>query len=221
MATKRKNIAPQDARSRILAAGLEAFSSIGFEGASLRQIATLADVQHQLVVYHFKTKDILWREVISFVLEKNEQTREPSYWIDKLKHEEPASVLGDMVHALVAFTAQYPEFTRLVTFEGQTDSERLRWLLKTHVRPYYKLFTNTIMVAQKAGVARAGDPGQLFYALIGLVTMGLVSAHEYRIMTGKDPSSPKEIEKLIDLAYDVLCPGHAIPKGVGDSHMDR
>jgi len=49
----------------------------------------------------------------------------------------------------------------------------------------------------------------------------MVSAHEYRIMTGKELSSPKEIEKLIDLAYDVLCPGHAIPKGAGDSHIDR
>lgn len=212
MTEKRKHTVAQDARSRILDAALQAFASVGFEGASLRQIATLADVQHQLVVYHFKTKDILWCEVVANVLEKNGQSREPSYWADRLKHDEPAAVLLDMVRALVMFTAQYPEFTRLVSFEGQADSERLRWLLKNHVRPYYKLFTTTVSVAQKAGVARKGDPGQLFYALLGLVTMGLVSAHEYRIMTGKDPSSPKEIEKLIALAYDVLCPGHAIPK---------
>ena len=48
-----------DGRSRILVAALHVFATSGFEGSSLRQIARHAGEMHQLVVYHFKTKDEL------------------------------------------------------------------------------------------------------------------------------------------------------------------
>ena len=52
-----------DARTRIMDAALEAFSTVGFSGSSLRKIAVAAGVQHQLIVDYFKTKDALWQAV--------------------------------------------------------------------------------------------------------------------------------------------------------------
>jgi TetR/AcrR family transcriptional regulator len=37
----------------------EAFSTMGFEGASLRSVAKDAGVPHQLAIYYFKTKEEL------------------------------------------------------------------------------------------------------------------------------------------------------------------
>jgi AcrR family transcriptional regulator len=50
-------------RDRILKIAEQVFADTGFDGASLRQIATVADVPVTLISYHFKSKLNLYREV--------------------------------------------------------------------------------------------------------------------------------------------------------------
>lgn len=193
---------PGEGRSRILRAAREIFSTSGFDGASLRQIANHAGVQHQLVVYHFKTKDALWREVISSFFENLGEGRRR--WLAIRDAEGAAAALRALVREFVIFTARQPEYHRIATFEGRADNERLRWLLEEHVRPFYELSTGLIAEAQKVGATRAGQPGQIHYALIGLITTRFIFGPEYRIMTGIDPFSRDEIKNVIDLAWDFL-----------------
>jgi TetR/AcrR family transcriptional regulator len=196
--------APQeDGRSRILAAALEAFSTSGFEGASLRQIADRAGAMHQLVVYHFKTKEALWRAVITSILD--DEFERFTGWRAQLKASNPGQALRTLVREFVRFTARRPEFHRIATFEGRADNDRIRWLIEIYMRPYFEFSTGLIRDAQAAGAARPGDPGQLHYAVIGLVTTSFVFAHEYRTMTGLDPFDLAEIEKITNLACDFLC----------------
>ena len=192
----------EDGRTRILASALEVFSTSGFEGASLRQIADRAGVMHQLVVYHFKTKEALWRAVMTSMLDDNVKLF--TVWRARLADVGPAQAVRTMVREFVLFTARQPEFHRIATFEGRTDNDRIRWLLETYVRPYFEFSTSLIRDAQAVGAARPGDPGQLHYAVIGLVTTSSIFAHEYRAMTGLEPFDPLEIEKVVNLACDFL-----------------
>jgi TetR/AcrR family transcriptional regulator len=201
-ASKTANIL--DGRSRILAAALPVFATSGFEGSSLRQIAQHAGVQHQLVVYHFKTKDALWREVVSSIFEQSWRERGLSYWAEKVRIQGAANALREMLRAFALFTARRPELHRLLSFEGQADSERLDWLIETYIRPHYEISTAAIRAAQKAGMASAGDPGRLHYAVIGVITTSLVFSKEYRRMTGLDPFLPAEVEKAVELASGLL-----------------
>ncbi len=192
----------EDGRTRILASALEVFSTSGFEGASLRQIADRAGVMHQLVVYHFKTKEALWRAVMTSMLDDNAKLF--AVWRARLAEVGPAQALRTMVREFVLFTARQPEFHRIATFEGRADNDRIGWLLDTYVRPYFEFSTSLIRDAQAVGAARPGDPGQLHYAVIGLVTTSFIFAHEYRAMTGLEPFDPLEIEKVVNLACDFL-----------------
>jgi TetR/AcrR family transcriptional regulator len=192
----------EDGRSRILTAALDVFSTAGFEGASLRQIADRAGVMHQLVVYHFKTKEALWQAVITAIL--GDTAERFAAWQARRAADSPAEALRTMVRQFVLFTAGRPEFHRIVTFEGRADNARIRWLIETYIRPYFEFSTGLIRAAQAAGAARPGDPGQLHYAVIGLATHSFVFAHEYRATTGLEPFDPAEIEKVIDLACDFL-----------------
>ena len=193
-----------DGRARILAAALDIFAIAGFEGSSLRQIAQHAGLQHQLVVYHFKTKDALWRQVVSSIFEEASRQQSLLHWAERVRVAGPADALREMLQAFALFTAKRPEFHRLLSFEGQADSDRLAWLLETFVRPHYEISTRAIRAAQDAGVARPGDPGRLHYAVIGVITTPLVFATEYRRMTGIDPFLPAEVEKVVGLAADLL-----------------
>jgi AcrR family transcriptional regulator len=193
-----------DGRSRILAAALQVFAISGFEGSSLRQIAQHAGLQHQLVVYHFKTKDALWREVVSSIFEDSWREQGLSHWADKVEVLGAAEALREMLRAFALFTARRPELHRLLSFEGQADSERLDWLMETYIRPLYEFSTAAIQAAQKVGMASAGDPGRLHYAVIGVITTGIVFSKEYHRMTGLDPFSQAEVEKVVELACRVL-----------------
>src|SRR5260370_2580964 len=50
-----------ETRASILNAAIAEFAERGFEGASIRAIADRLDLQHPLITYHYRSKDILWR----------------------------------------------------------------------------------------------------------------------------------------------------------------
>jgi hypothetical protein len=72
------------------------------------------------------------------------------------------------------------------------------------VRPHYEISTAAIRAAQEAGQAHAGDPGRLHYAVIGIITQGLVFAEEVRRMTRLNPFAPQELERTVELACRLL-----------------
>lgn len=193
-------------RERIISAARDVFSESGFEGASLRQIAGRADVQHQLVVYHYKTKDLLWRATLASLLTGGD--RLAGEWLRTLEKEGPLPALRQMIREFIQFVARHPEYHRIVTFEGRTDNERLRWLIKNYNQPFYDISTHLIREAQARGAIRAGHPGQLHYAMIGLVSTSFVFAPEYSLMTGLAPFEAAQVESVINLACDLF----AIPK---------
>src|SRR5260370_37704160 len=143
---------PSKGRTLILTAALHVIGGSGFEGLGLRQIADQAGVLHQLVVYHFKSKDALWREVVASIFVESRQELDIAYWAERATTVGPAQALREMFHAFATFTARHPEFHRLLSFEGQVESERLNWLLETYVRPYYEISTAAILAAQQLGV---------------------------------------------------------------------
>src|SRR4051812_49867198 len=50
-----------ETQASILNAAIAEFAERGFEGASIRAIADRLGLQHPLITYHYRTKDILWR----------------------------------------------------------------------------------------------------------------------------------------------------------------
>ncbi len=195
-----------DNRTRVLMAAQEAFSTKGFEGVSLREIASNANVMHQLVVYHFKTKDGLWRAVMEFLLAQLRDYRTRS---GDLKHLPPGAALRLGVRSFVQFTAHCPQFHRIWSLEAQSDSPRSRWLIETYVKPQFESSIRLIRAAQQAGSARSGDPARLHYGFIGLVTTTFVFSREVRDVAGIDPFLPEEIDAVDRLAADFfgLTPG--------------
>jgi len=59
-----------DTRDRILDAAAAEFADHGFEGASTRNVAVNAGVQHPLLTYHFESKEGLWRAALTSLNER-------------------------------------------------------------------------------------------------------------------------------------------------------
>ena len=191
----------EDGRTRILDAALDEFAVSGFKGTSLRRIAEQAGTMHQLLVYHFKTKDGLWRAVIEHLLTEIDSLYRST---DLGGAPPPEEALRRNIRAFVRFTARHPQFHRIWTFESQANSDRFRWLVEQYVRPHFLLMTDQIRAAQKAGLVRAGDPARMHYALIGIITTNFVFALEVETVASINPFSVEEIEHVVATACDFL-----------------
>ena len=200
--TRRASAPKVDTRTRIIAAAREAFSTMGFEGASLRSVAKDAGVQHQLATYHFKTKEELWMAVmdelaIGFFTRLGDRIR-------GLDGVDAATKLRLVVREFVKYSAENPQLHRLMTMEGRRESERLVWMIKRHVSRHFAISTKLIREAQALGIVRPGDPGQLHYCTIGIATAAFSLAPEYKRVTGHDPFTRSHVEQIADLVCDFL-----------------
>ena len=113
-----------DTRARIIEAAREAFSTMGFEGASLRSVAKEAGVQHQLATYYFKTKDELWMAVmdelaIGFFARLSERIR-------GLEGVDAPTKLRLVVREFVKYSADYPSaMAGVVKTQSPNDRKRI------------------------------------------------------------------------------------------------
>ena len=191
-------------RERILDVALDAFSELGFDGASTRAIAAAAGVNQGLIPYYFGTKDVLWREAVdrAFALLRDEMA--------EIVHGS-AGVSGRerlalMIRRYVAFVSRHPEFVRLMNEEGKRSGPRMRWLTDRHVRPLFdalsKIFEDAGVLA---GLPKDIDPIHVHYIVVGAVATIFHQAHECKRLTGGyDPQSPESVVAHADTLLQLL-----------------
>lgn len=183
---------PLPTKSRIVAAAIEAFSSDGYEGASTRQIATLAGENQGLITYHFGNKENLWKAAVDALFggfRTQLQTR-----AEVLADADPATRIRLLIYFLVRYAAAHPEQMQLMVQEGKADSPRTEWLVDRHIRPMYEFFEEVVCEAQTAGALPEVPVVHLFYTLIGATSLIFTHAPECRRLTGRDPMDEAMIE---------------------------
>jgi AcrR family transcriptional regulator len=182
-----------DTRELIVRAALQAFSEQGFDGATTREIAARAGVNHGLIPYYFGSKPKLWRAAVDLAFAELQQAlgavlEDPSIADDRTR-------TGLLIRGYVHFVARHPEFVRLMHEEGKRKGPRMRWLVDRHVKPMYD--------AVSALLARDGAPHFLppglspihfHYILAGSVGLIFHQAEECKRLSGIDPFDESVIE---------------------------
>ena len=178
----------QDTRERILVAALQAFSEMGFDGASTRAIAERAGVTLGLLQYHFGGKQKLWRAAVDRAFEQMRSgivaVLDDASITDE--RERMRRVLREHVH----FVARRPEFVRLMHDEGKRKGPRMRWLVDRHTRPLFERLAQTIEGLQARGALPADiAPIHFVYILIGATDLIFHQSEECKRIAGFDPHS--------------------------------
>ncbi|MBN4051748.1 TetR family transcriptional regulator [Parvibaculum lavamentivorans] len=201
---KSKSRKPQqrsaETRNALLAAATETFTSRGYDGVSIRALESAAKAQHGAVAYHFKNKETLWKAAIDQLLTKFATFVGPlQTTMDDLDHEARVRMA---VAALVRFSAETPEFSRLMSQEGHFNTWRLQYLIDHFLRDGYE-WLNKLFGLQ-------GDP-HTYYIVIGAVTQVFDVAHACRELFGVDPTSDTFIKEHISRVSDMILKLH--PEG--------
>lgn len=183
----------QDTRAAILSAALSEFAAKGFEAASIRSIADRLGMQHPLITYHFRSKDILWQAVAEYVFERIRHE-----W-DAYLSETPAVSAADhvkgMYKALFKFTVDYPEFHRFMLQEFLGYSPRLQWLADTVLKPLIDWVLPQIRAAQEDGALPQCEPVIFHYLLISLTSTLSGFGPEMRATANVSSSDPAVVEE--------------------------
>ena len=193
-----------ETQRQVVDAAIALFAQQGFDGTALPAIAAASGVPVPLMIYHFKSKDQLWRTAVSEVFARVEAhlvqfqpqieraTGGAFYWLCARAH--------------VSALAAYPEYMRIVFQEGTQESERLTWLVETHQGKMTELLMAIIGRAQAEGLAPEMDLAHAKFIFSGAFALAIVLGPEYRLVTNTDSLSPAFIEQHIQTCLRLLLP---------------
>jgi TetR/AcrR family transcriptional regulator len=132
----------------ILQAALDVFSTHGFRGATLDQIAEVAGLSKPNLLYYFASKDAIYAQLLTGLLET---------WLDPLRDMDPG---GDPITELLGYVRRkldlardYPRESRLFANEIIQGAPRMREAITVDL---------TALVAEKAVIlTRWMDQGRI------------------------------------------------------------
>lgn len=210
LAVDEKPLRKQQQRSivtqqKLLDAAILAFSENGYKGTSTRDIADRAGVHHPLITYHFKNKDQLWRAATDRIF------REFNISLVKamadIPEVDPKARAEVFVRTYVRYAFNQPALHKIILQESSYPSDRLDWLVATHLKPLYEQVVGSLQKLQELGVSPPGNPA-LLYNMIrvsagGLLALGL----EVRGTSELDFESEQQRNELADMIIRVFLPG--------------
>ena len=191
-----------ETRDRIVEAALEAFASLGFRGASTRDIARRAGTNQGLITYHFRSKDELWRAAVDRIFGMLRTSLGEQ--LADLEPGDPRERAREVIRAYVRFAAAHPELFRLMVDEGKNSDDRMQWLVDTHLKPPYDAFG--VSGEERVEVIDEALRPHAYYVLAGAGSLMFAVAPECRRLTGLDPETEAAIESHADFVARLLVP---------------
>jgi AcrR family transcriptional regulator len=189
-------------RDRIVDAALELFSERSFEGASTRDIATLAGVSQPSLNYHFRSKDELWRSAVDRVFAELALRLEQR--IDGLRGVDEITTAKLVIREFIAFSADRPQLHRLIAQESKREGARITWMVDAHIRPLYETTTAMFQRLADAGAVPPLPPAHLYFILTGAGPTIFQLAPGFRHLTGLDPHRPEVVQAHADAVITLL-----------------
>jgi AcrR family transcriptional regulator len=159
-----------ETRQAILDAALSEFAEQGYEAASIRNIGARTGLQHPLITYHYRTKEILWKAVAENAFAEIRKLWEET--TGDLESATPLEYLREKYFAFLRFTLRYPDFHHFMIRESRPGNPRLPWLVETILLPTLEHLLPAIRKAQAKGELPDGHPPVLIhYMLIGMTSV--------------------------------------------------
>jgi len=191
---------PEAVRDRLVEAALVEFAAHGFNGGSTRSIAQRADTHQPQINYHFGSKDGLWRACLERLLADLDE--ELAICHAAADANSSVATFEGTIRALVAFAARRPELNRIMMHEGSAPSERLKWLVETHLEDRYQAL-HSHWQSLHLGVASLMPPSMLYHTLIGAASLIYANSPEAELL-GIDLNDPGLIEAHADALVEMF-----------------
>ncbi len=140
--------AAQDIRGQILAHATRLFARQGFSGTSVQQIAERVGIRKPSLLYHFKSKDTLRREVVEQTLQHFQKVL-PELLLSARDHQ-----FDRVMGSLTGFFRDDPDRARLLVREILDQPEEMRERIAKYVTPWVQLLGDQLERAKERDLVR-------------------------------------------------------------------
>ncbi len=188
-AEKRRARQIEGKRSAILEAALALFAQYGVHGASLDQIAVLADVSKTNLLYYFSNKDELYKAVLQRILD---------VWVDPLEHftvdKSPEQAISEYVRAKLEVSRDHSSESKLFCMEVMQGAPLMLGELQHPLRDKVELKVKVIEGWIERGALSAVDPHHLIFSIWATTQHYADFATQIEAITGKSLQDPAYFE---------------------------
>ena len=194
-------------RQQLLAAALDVFSLYGFNGASLDEIAQIADMHKSNIFYYYENKEALYVEVLTTVMQK---------WLAPLQsleaELEPVEALTHYLMTKIEISRTQPKASKLFALEIIQGAPHILPILKGPLKKLFKRKAKVIANWQEQGKIAAGiDPELLILNIWGL-TQNYADFHtQIEMVTGKSLRNKSMYQRMIEHTVHTILYG-VIPR---------
>ncbi len=157
--TRRRTRIQAEKEELILEAALEVFSSNGFRGSTIDQIAEAAKMSKPNLLYYFRTKEVMHRVLIDRLLDT---------WLDPLREidpdGEPVEEIRSYVRRKLEMARDYPRESRLFANEVLQGAPRIGEEME-NLRVLVEQKADVIRGWSKSGKLADCDPFHLIFSI--------------------------------------------------------
>ncbi|MCU4369366.1 TetR/AcrR family transcriptional regulator [Acinetobacter courvalinii] len=190
-------------RNQLLNAALDVFSVYGFSGASLDEIAQLANMHKSNIFYYYENKESLYVEVLTTVLQK---------WLAPLQtlesELEPIEALTHYLIQKIESSRDQPKASRLFALEIIQGAPHILPILKGPLKKLFKRKAKVIQTWQEQGKLSAEIDPELLILNIWAITQNYADfSTQIEMVTGKTLRNRSMFQRSIEHTVHVMLYG--------------
>lgn len=119
----------QRTRKEVLSAALQVFAEVGYEAATLREIANRVGIAHGLIRHHFGSKEEVWCAIVDQAVDRYAEALTPYTATSPDSKADYLASIKSAIRGAISVSSQHPEVIRLLIYEGIKGGERLEYML--------------------------------------------------------------------------------------------
>ena len=187
---------------RILDAALSVFAHHGFSGARLDEIAEAAGMSKPNLLYYFRSKDELYRAVLTRTLE---------LWLEPLReldpNGDPRAAFGHYIRRKLDYSRSHPDGSRLFAIEIMQGAPHLAHVLSGELAALFDLKCKLIRRWIAEGRLCDIDPHHVLFSIWATTQHYADFAAQIRTLTGKDFNDEAFFENAARAIETILLDG--------------
>jgi TetR/AcrR family transcriptional regulator len=154
--------------SDILSRGLAAFAELGYDGASVRELARRLGVSHNFINDRYGSKEQFWRAVID---------RSLTAQVDRLRAaltvsgEDDLARLRNLLHAFHQSNVAEPDLPRIMQYEAIRGGERLEYVFQHYLVPVRDAVAPLVEGLVEQGRVRPFPIDVMVYAVVAMTSV--------------------------------------------------
>lgn len=180
-----------ETRAAVLKAAAVLFSEAGFRGVAVDDIAKAAGVRKNNLLYHFSSKEELWKETVDMVFG---QADEFFATVRSQKYENAWEGFEAFLRSYFEACRRFPAYILMPMIEGVSESWRTDYIAERHLSRHVKSFDTYVRSLVAQGVLPPVEPLHLQNILTGGAQLFLATPPLWRKATDTDTQDPAFVE---------------------------